>query len=296
MPSARIACLLLVSVLLAACAMTEPRQAATWDQVISQSAGETDYRYAYGSADDTYGELRLPKGPGPWPVMVVIHGGCWLDAYSLDHIRPLAEAITALGYATWTIEYRRADSEGGGWPQTFVDVASALDALRELADTHSLDLERVSALGHSAGGQLALMLAARSQFGPEHPLYSTTPLPVQRVIALAAISDMMDYGMQAGSCQDGARKVIGGSPDEWLQRFQAVDPSQHLPLASRVELLHARADPLVPYVYSPRFSEQLVAAGGQAQLHPLPEWAGHFDVLLTDGPVWQVLREILLEM
>lgn len=93
-------------------------------------------RVAYGGAPQQFGELRLPSTKGPFPVAIVIHGGCWVAklgnfderAVAMDNMRPLAAALTAAGIATWNVEYRRLGHEGGGWPGTFRDVASGADS------------------------------------------------------------------------------------------------------------------------------------------------------------------------
>ena len=126
-------------------------------------------RITYGSDPLQFGELRVPAAKGPHPVAIVVHGGCWVSkienmdakAVAMDNMRPLAAALTEEGIATWNIEYRRLGNDGGGWPGTFRDVASAADLLRTLAREHALDLTRVIAIGHSAGGHLAMWLAAR---------------------------------------------------------------------------------------------------------------------------------------
>ena len=104
-------------------------------------------RVSYAEPASCFGDLRLPDGDGPFPVVLLIHGGCWLADYDLGYISGLAAAITAEGYATWSIEYRRVGEEGGGWPGTFEDVAAAADHLRVLAETYPLDLDHVVAAG-----------------------------------------------------------------------------------------------------------------------------------------------------
>ena len=129
--------------------------------VLALPRPEAQHRIAYGPGPQQFGELRLPDGAGPHPVVIVVHGGCWLAEYDLGYMSSLAAALTADGVATWSIEYRRVGDDGGGWPGTFDDVGAAADHLREIAAEHELDLERVVAVGHSAGGHLALWLAAR---------------------------------------------------------------------------------------------------------------------------------------
>ena len=91
---------------------------------------EPDHVIAYGERAQQFGELTLPKGEGPFPVAVLIHGGCWLSSHSVDYFRALSEAISALGFAVWSIEYRRVGDPDADWPATFSDVAKAADAVR----------------------------------------------------------------------------------------------------------------------------------------------------------------------
>src|SRR5215510_4011646 len=141
-------------------------------------------RIAYGTDPLQFGELRVPATKGPHPVAIVVHGGCWvaklgnLDprAVAMDNMRPLASALTEAGIATWNIEYRRLDNDGGGWPGTFQDVAHAADFLRSLQRDHQLDLARVISIGHSAGGHLAMWLAARPKLAKTSELYVDNPL------------------------------------------------------------------------------------------------------------------------
>ena len=120
-------------------------------------------KFSYGEDPLQFGELYLPAGDGPFPVVVLIHGGCWLAEFDQAHLRSLAVAARDSGFAVWNVEYRRVGNPGGGWPGTFLDVAAGTDYLRELARQHPLDLEQVVPVGHSAGGHLALWLAMRSQ-------------------------------------------------------------------------------------------------------------------------------------
>lgn len=266
---------------------------ASFEEVTMQPATPADMALAYGDHPDQYAELRLPHGPGPHPVVVLVHGGCWMEAFDLAHVRPLADAITGLGYATWTLEYRRPDGSRDSWPDTFMDSARGLDELRALADEHQLDLTRVTLLGHSAGGQLALWLAARPQFAETHPLHMPAALPVQRVLALAPITDMAGFAAIDQGCNAGARQVIGGAPEDWPERVRAVSPVDNLPLGTRVDLVHAIADRIVPLAQSEGFAEQFAAAGGAVELHTLAEPAGHFDILLTYGAAWGLLESLL---
>ena len=130
-----------------------------------------DHRLTYGSTPLEFGELRLPKTPGPHPVAVLIHGGWWVDRLpgrdpritGFEPLRPFAVALTAAGVATWNIEYRRVGH--GCWDETLADCATAVDHIAVLADRHGLDPDRVFLLGHSAGGHLAAWCAGRACSG-----------------------------------------------------------------------------------------------------------------------------------
>src|SRR5215471_72121 len=137
--------------------------------------------YARESAHQ-FGVLRVPRGRGPHPVVALVHGGCWLADYDHMHVESAADALCARGAGVWSIEYRRLGQDGGGWPGTFRDVAAGLDHLRVLAPRHRLDLGRVVAVGHSAGGHLALWLAARRKLGASSDLFVANPIAVAGVV------------------------------------------------------------------------------------------------------------------
>jgi acetyl esterase/lipase len=126
-------------------------------------------------------------------VAVLVHGGCWVSDYpGAELVAWLADALRAQGVAVWSITYRRVGLErntmGGGYPATFLDAGAALDYLRVVAPRHGLDLSRVVTTGHSAGGHLALWLAARPRLPADSPLRVAAPLPVKAVVSLAASS------------------------------------------------------------------------------------------------------------
>jgi acetyl esterase/lipase len=155
-------------------------------------------RIAYGTGTLQFGELRVPAGRGPHPVVIIVHGGCWvaklgkLDdrAVALDLLRPIAADLTANGFATWNLEYRRLGNDGGGWPGTFQDIAAGADHLRRIAAKNQLDLTHVVAIGHSAGGHLALWLAARPKLPKSSELYVKDPLLLKGVVDLDGPGDL----------------------------------------------------------------------------------------------------------
>lgn len=204
-------------------------------------------RLSYGANELQFGELRLPKGSGPHPVVVLLHGGCWkarlegIDprATSLDLVRPFAAALTDAGFATWNVEYRRVGNEGGGWPGTFQDVGAATDFLRTVSGTNSLDLKRVIVAGHSAGGHLAFWVAARPKLPASSPLYAENPLKVKAAVNL---DGPIDLKLALPFCDKfcgfpAISDFLGGSPEEKPDRYANASATYFLPLGVQQEIV-----------------------------------------------------------
>ena len=132
------------------------------ERVLSDEPQKADRRLQYGEDPFQFGDLRLPSGPGPHPVVVFIHGGYYRARYDLTHAGFLCVAFALAGFASWSLEYRRLGNPGGGWPGTFQDVLRGLDHVGTIAEQYSLDPDRTVVVGHSAGGHLALWAAAAS--------------------------------------------------------------------------------------------------------------------------------------
>jgi acetyl esterase/lipase len=266
-----------------------------WAAIAALPLPAADHRAAYGPDPLQFGELRLPDGPGPHPVAVIIHGGCWRSEYDLRHITHAGSALTRAGVATWIPEFRRIGDAGGGWPGTFADVAAGTEHLRELAAAFPLDLDRVVLVGHSAGGHLALWLAARRNLPPESALHAADPLPVRGVVALAGISELAGYGTGAGNCNAAVAELLGGTPAEFPARYAEADPVGLLPLGVPVRLLHGTLDPIVPPVQSERFAERARTSGDDARAWML-EGAGHFDVIAPSAPAWASVERAVRDL
>jgi acetyl esterase/lipase len=292
--------LLLASFLL----MTNPGSAQslmTSQDLLGLPQPPADHTIAYGPAPQQKAELRLPKGPGPHPVVIVVHGGCWQAPWGFDHVRGLAAALTAEGYATWSLEYRRLGDPGGGWPGTFEDVARGADHLREVARAHPLDLDRVVALGHSAGGQLALWLAARPRLaesspprvgepsGGGSPLRAARPLRLRGVVSLAGITDLR-AGAAGGVCADAIPRLLVGPPNDHAGRLGQLSPIELLPLGVPVRLVCGARDPIVP-IEQARSYETAAKRAGDTVAVEVVEGAGHFELVNPGSSAWPVVLE-----
>ncbi|HEX6388239.1 MAG TPA: alpha/beta hydrolase [Solirubrobacteraceae bacterium] len=236
---------------------------------------------AYGPNLMQFGLLRVPAGPGPHPVAVLVHGGCWSPGGNVAFMEPLSLALAQAGIATWNVEYRKVGDLGGGYPNTLTDVGRATDKLRELAGPFGLDLDRVAAVGHSAGGQLAVWAAARD---------GGDPLPLAGVVSLAGVLDLAAYHpvdilkdpITQWTCSMFVDPFMGGSPASVPDRYAAASPIALVPIGVRQHVLHGTADTTVPVSYSERYAAAATAAGDDVTLTRL-EGAGHFD-LITPHP------------
>jgi acetyl esterase/lipase len=217
-------------------------------------------RLVYGGEPLQFGDLRLPDGDGPHPLVVLIHGGAWKSTYNLIHAGHMAIALTADGYATFNIEYRRVGDPGGVWPGTYEDVLAAVDFARQI---EGIDPQRVVIAGHSAGGQLALLAGADRR------------LPV---IAMAANSDLVAWASDASRAfVDDARRLD-------------ASPRTRIPLGVRQIFIHGTEDDQVPFWVSTAFVDAASAAGDDATLVTL-DGAGHFDMIDPQSNHWPRLVE-----
>ena len=238
----------------------------------------------YGDDPSQFGELLVPDGD-PHGVVVVIHGGFWRAAYDLSLGTPVAQDLTARGWVTWNLEYRRVGN-GGGVPATLDDLHAGIDHLARLADDGQLpaaSLDRVVVLGHSAGGHLAAWAGGRGRYEP----WGTPRVPITHVVAQSGVLDL----------QAAARDQLGaGAADAFLGHAPgpddtSVDPAQQLPLDVPVWCVHAPDDDIVPISQSRDYVDRAVAAGATAELVEVT--GGHFGVIDVGSPAWARIREII---
>jgi len=257
--------------------------------MLETPAPPADTRIPYGDITHQFGDLRLPRGEGKHPVVVMIHGGFWRARYDLEHVGHLCADLTRRGYATWSLEYRRVGHPDGGWTGTFEDVARGTDYLRTLAHRYPLDLKRVVLMGHSAGGHLALWLAGRGRIKASEPLYSRTPLASRGVVSLAGVVDLARA--QALHLGDGiVESLLGGTPTQVPERYRLGSPSALLPLGVKQVLLHGTADSTVPVELSETYQARATALGDNAKFVRL-ENADHFELIDPRSREWTQVVE-----
>ena len=227
-------------------------------------------QFAYGEEDSQYGLYWAPAGDAAEaPLVVLVHGGCWLADYGVEHLRPLAGALAGAGFAVWAPEYRRVGN-GGGDPATLEDLRAAIGRVPALP----VAPRGIAFVGHSAGGQLALWAAASAS--------GVLPAP-DLAVGLAVITDLATFGAAGGSCGEAVAPFLGAAASP--ARYRALSPA-FLRYRMPVVLLQGDADPIVP-------PSQAAALPG-ATVHALPG-AGHFDLIHPGGEAFARLLSVLRE-
>lgn len=251
-------------------------------------AKPADYILKYGNKPSQFGELRVPPGKGPHPVVVLIHGGCWEQRYaSLRDLAAMADALKAAGIATWNIEYRRLGEPGAGWPGTFLDVGTAIDHLRSLAKPYRLDLNRVVVLGHSAGGQLAHWSGARAKLSPTSAVYVRHPFKPRGIINLVGRMNM-SAGIEAYEelCRDRVvHKLLGGAPETVPDRYHDASPIDLLPLHVPQILIWDDHEDFVPAPLLKSYVTAARRAGDRVEVIEIRN-AGHFEAASPLSHAW----------
>jgi len=268
--------------------------AAQFQALLSKPA---DYRLSYGTDANQFGELRVPSGIGPHPVAVLIHGGCWRAEYAkLGELGPMGDALKAKGIATWNIEYRRLGQAGGGWPGTYLDVGRGVDYLRSIAVQNHLDLSRVIVVGHSAGGHLAMWVAARPRLPKNSLIYLRDPLPVRGVIDLAGIADMAAFIPFEKSCGTAVvEQMLGGTPAEVPEYYAQTSAIRMLPLGVRQTLIWGRRDQVFPISLGEKYVQTAEHAGDPVRRVSIPE-AGHFEIANPFSAAWPTVEGEILSL
>ena len=266
----------------------------TWNDLLARPKPQADKSFRYGTDPYQVADLWLPTGAGPHPVVLMVHGGCWTTSIAdRSLMNYLAGDLRGRGYAVWNIDYRGVDRPGGGYPGTFLDAAAAADALRGVAAAHRLDLKRLVAVGHSAGGHLALWLAARHRLPDASPLLQPDPLPIPAVISLGGLPDLELAATPPGSgCgTDVIAKLVGtGRPDVYadtsLPRLAPTEVNQML--------VNGTEDRIIPPAYATDYRTRMRAKGDAVSVDMIPA-TGHVELVAPDSAAWSRTLELIFE-
>jgi acetyl esterase/lipase len=261
-------------------------------------------KYQYGGDSSQWGELflpELPEGGEHHGVVVVIHGGYWRSQYGAELGEPLAADLAAHGLAAWNLEYRRAGN-GGGWPNTFIDVLAGIDKLQDLAAEHRLNLGRVVALGHSAGGHLAAWAAGRGKLAGAGMPDADRQVPRRQAGGAVNLTGVVSQSgllnlaeAERLNLSNGAvSNLLGGPSSEYPLRHRYADPMTTLPLAVPVIAVHATEDDTVPLSQSETYVDAGSAAGMPVRLVKVS--GDHYRLIDPKTPEYRTCRELVLSL
>jgi len=252
------------------------------DDILTLPPPPADARVPYGSDPNQFGDVRLPKTKGPFPLVMNIHGGFWRAKYDLVHAGHLCAALTAKGMATWNVEYRRIGNRGGCWPGTFEDIRNAFRFVPQLAKKYNLDAGKLLVMGHSAGAQLALCLAAHEP-------------SLKRVVSLAGVVDLRQ-AWELHLSDNAVVDFLGGKPSEVPEHYHEADPMElSIPRCTTQWLIHGAKDDVVPSYFSRSYTEQHQKQGEDAHYLEIST-AGHFDLIDPRSNAWPKVENTVLHL
>jgi acetyl esterase/lipase len=267
-------------------AATGPDGLMTWPDLLERPRPEPSATISYGSDQMQKLDLWLPDGRGPHPTVLMVHGGCWQTEIADRRIMNwIADDLRRRGIAVWNIDYRGVDRAGGGYPGTFQDSAAAADSLRDHAGRHRLDLSRLVAIGHSAGGHLALWLAGRSRLPAGSPLRTADPIPIRTVISLGGLPDLEEAARPPGSgCGTEVIERISGG------RFEETSVPRLAPLGARQILINGLQDRIIPASYAEGYAAAMRGAGDPVEVRMIDR-TGHVELIAPGTPAWAATVE-----
>jgi acetyl esterase/lipase len=268
-----------------------------WPALLERPRPEPDATIAYGADRMQKADLWLPAGPGPHPTVLMVHGGCWQTEIADRRIMNwIADDLKKRGIAVWNIDYRGVDRAGGGYPGTFADAAAAADALRDHARELKLDISPLVAVGHSAGGHLALWLAARRAASARadnpliprgSPLIAADPLRIDAVVSLGGLPDLELAATPPGSgCGTGVIEKLVGPPTLSSRNVYADTSVPRLaPLGVRQVLVNGLQDRIIPASYAESYAGKMRAAGDKVKVRMIDR-TGHVELIAPETEAW----------
>jgi acetyl esterase/lipase len=290
---------------LAGCSVSKPpappprpqAELLKWPALLERPRPEPDSTIAYGPDQMQKADLWLPAGKGPHQTVLMVHGGCWQTEIADRRIMNwIADDLRKRGTAVWNIDYRGVDRIGGGYPGTFADAAAAADSLRAHAARFRLDIRPLVAVGHSAGGHLALWLAARRSAkarapGPliprGSPLVAADPLPIDTVVSLGGLPDLELAATPPGSgCGTEVIEKLVGPPTLNIRNVYADTSVPRLaPLRVKQVLINGLQDRIIPTAYAEDYAGKMRSAGDEVTVRMIDR-TGHVELIAPETAAW----------
>ena len=268
----------------------------TWSDLTGRERPHPDSALTYGTDPYQVVDLWLPAGRGLHPTVVMVHGGCWTTSIADRTLMNwIAADLRASGVAVWNIDYRGVDRPGGGYPGTFGDVAAAADALIANAQRYHLDTRRIVAVGHSAGGHLALWLAARHRLPVGSPLRGTHPLAIHQVVSLGGLPDLEATAASPdnGCGTEVIGRLVGAATPAHPDPYADTSIPRLLPLGVRQDLVNGREDRIIPLRLGTAYEAQARRAGDRVVLHVVDQ-TGHVELITPDSAAWTQAKRLIL--
>ncbi|MBA4047017.1 MAG: alpha/beta hydrolase [Sphingomonas sp.] len=259
-----------------------------WPDLVGRPRPMPDVTISYGADAYQKIDLWLPKVPGKHRTVVMVHGGCWqTEIADRSLMNWIAADLRGRGYAVWNIDYRGVDRAGGGYPGTFADGGAAADALRDAAARYQLDLTRVVAIGHSAGGHLALWLAGRARLPKGSALRTAQPLAIAHVISLGGLPDLEAVAASPdnGCGTDVIAKLTGAPSPDHPDVFADTSVPRLLPLGVAQDLVNGENDRIIPMRLGTGYTAKASASGDPVTLHRIPA-TGHVELIAPESAAW----------
>jgi acetyl esterase/lipase len=264
-----------------------------WPDLIRRPMPSPTREFVYGALPEQVADLWLPAGEGPFSVVLMVHGGCWRSRVAkLTIMNYAAEDLRRRGIAVWNVEYRGVDRPGGGYPGTFQDVAAGADKLTEIAPAYHLRTDRIVAFGHSAGGHLALWLAARARIPAASLLHAARPLPIAAVVSSGGLPDL-EVVRAGGNCGADTVGALVGPPNAIRSDVYADTSPAELGVGrDRERLISGDQDPLAPPALADAYAAKMKRLGAAISATTVAN-TGHVELISPGTPAWtQTVRTI----
>ena len=272
-----------------------PVKLMTWDDLTGRAPVTASQQIRWGEGPADIVDLWLPEGTGPFPVVVMVHGGCWQKSIAdMTLMSWMADGLRNKGWAVWNIEYRGVDEPGGGYPGTYLDVGAAVDALALRAAEFNLDLSRVTGLGHSAGGHLILWAAARDRLPDDSPLRVTDPLEFQGVVVSGGLADLeASRPITQPGCLDAIYDTLTGpATTERPDPLEDTSPARLFPLGFPFVSVNGAEDRIAPPMLGEALTVRAEAQGDETSLIVVPD-TGHVELVTPGTKAFEAQAEVL---